>query len=356
MNRPVGFSSSLPTAVRSLQQRRQQQQSLEEVKQQLPPEQQAILEESPHIGQVFACGRDFIRLPQFTQDNRIIYSIESAPKTPYTRRTSEIKTVIHSGQRKLLVAEIEFLTRYAQPGDVVVYAGAAPGTHQRELQRMFPFLIFVLYDPEKFMVEPIDFDGDRGIGGREIYQEFFTDQTAESLAKRFRDYRVLFMSDIRRYEETLPDDEKERVIQEDMTAQLIWVSIINPVAFMLKLRPRYGPGLTTYFAGLIHPQPWAGITSSETRLHGTDRYSDQSFDNQDYENVLFYYNTITRTTYFDQIEGAPLTKSRCHCYDCAAELFILGQYLSRFGPDYVSDMGTTAEDISDYFGRLYAYD
>ncbi len=57
---------------------------------------------------------------------------EDAPRAPYRRRKDEVKSVIHWGQRKLLVAEIEFLTMYAgtrksdtpQP---VVYAGAAPG-------------------------------------------------------------------------------------------------------------------------------------------------------------------------------------------------------------------------------------
>lgn len=33
------------------------------------------------------------------------------------------------GQRKLVMMEICFLSRYASPGDLVVYAGAAPGIH-----------------------------------------------------------------------------------------------------------------------------------------------------------------------------------------------------------------------------------
>ena len=33
------------------------------------------------------------------------------------------------GQRKLIMMEISFLSRYSSPGDIVVYAGAAPGIH-----------------------------------------------------------------------------------------------------------------------------------------------------------------------------------------------------------------------------------
>ncbi len=49
------------------------------------------------------------------------------PTLPYRRRKGEEKTVVHWGQRKLLLSEIEFLTLYGQEGHPVVYAGAAPG-------------------------------------------------------------------------------------------------------------------------------------------------------------------------------------------------------------------------------------
>jgi hypothetical protein len=55
-----------------------------------------------------------------------------------------------SGQRKLLLSEIEFLTLFARPGDVVVYAGAAPGYHIPYLLDLFPFIKMVLVDPRQF--------------------------------------------------------------------------------------------------------------------------------------------------------------------------------------------------------------
>jgi hypothetical protein len=41
----------------------------------------------------------------------------------YRRRKGELKTVIHWGQRKLLLSEIEFLTNCGDQSSLVVYAG-----------------------------------------------------------------------------------------------------------------------------------------------------------------------------------------------------------------------------------------
>ena len=52
-----------------------------------------------------------------------------APRESYYSRRHELKSVVHWGQRKLLLSEIEFLTIFSAPGDVLVYAGAAPHLH-----------------------------------------------------------------------------------------------------------------------------------------------------------------------------------------------------------------------------------
>ncbi len=73
-----------------------------------------------------------------------------APRAPYRRREQELKTVVHWGQRKLFLGELEFLTAYSTPGATVLYAGAAPGTHLRFLMELFPTLHWVLVDPGNF--------------------------------------------------------------------------------------------------------------------------------------------------------------------------------------------------------------
>ena len=85
---------------------------------------------------------------------------EDMPCVPYRRRTGETKTVIHWGQRKLLMSEIEFLTEHASEvpkmlflsfyssdnnqSQWVIYAGAAPGTHINFLADMFPEVSLLL--------------------------------------------------------------------------------------------------------------------------------------------------------------------------------------------------------------------
>ena len=86
------------------------------------------------------------------------------------RRRGERKSTVHWGQRKLLLSEIEFLTRYSQDGMTVVYAGAAPGTHISYLSELFPSLRFVLVDPADFHCYPTD----RIV----VLEEFFTDEVS----------------------------------------------------------------------------------------------------------------------------------------------------------------------------------
>ena len=55
------------------------------------------------------------------------------------------------GQRKLLITEIDFLTRYYdyyRKGEkkYLLYVGASPGIHINYLIYMFPVLNYILYD------------------------------------------------------------------------------------------------------------------------------------------------------------------------------------------------------------------
>ena len=48
------------------------------------------------------------------------------------------ETVLHYGQRKLLISEIEFVVKHGVGRKIVVYVGAASGTHILILAQMFP--------------------------------------------------------------------------------------------------------------------------------------------------------------------------------------------------------------------------
>ena len=99
--------------------------------------------------------------------NRLL--LPDAPGQEYRQRQGESKTMIHWGQRKLLLSEIEFLTKFSVPGATVLYAGAAPGTHTLYLIELFPELKFVLVDPAPFSNKLKE--GPQCL----LRQEFFTD-------------------------------------------------------------------------------------------------------------------------------------------------------------------------------------
>ena len=93
-------------------------------------------------------------------------------KAYYERDWERKKGIRHWGQRKLFITELFFLTKYQNLGDVVIYAGAAPGNHIPFLTELFPQLKFILVDPNKFMISEND--------KIKIINEYFTDQMCEN--------------------------------------------------------------------------------------------------------------------------------------------------------------------------------
>lgn len=73
---------------------------------------------------------------------------------PYTEE--QIYTgALHIGQRKLILNEIQFLTRIpSNEQAVVVYAGSAPSNKGAYLAALFPNIRFILIDPAKFDIRP----------------------------------------------------------------------------------------------------------------------------------------------------------------------------------------------------------
>lgn len=91
----------------------------------------------------------------------------SSPRTPYCHIPHVIRSTNHWGQRKLLLSEIEFLSlfipqlraRVPPPKRIIViYAGAAPGTHIPYLFDLFDNksgdLQFALFDPAFWNIWP----------------------------------------------------------------------------------------------------------------------------------------------------------------------------------------------------------
>lgn len=234
---------------------------------------------------------------------------------PYRERHNQFKTNIHWGQRKLLLSCIQFLAKYHTLSSRVIYAGAAPGTNVLILAFMFPNLTFDLYDPKDF---------DKKLYGHSrinIYQQYFVDETAE----QYKSAGVLFWSDIRTG--SIHDEDFEDQVIENNNMQLRWHQIMKPAKAMYKFRLPYEAGKTKYMQGKIWLQVWAPETSTETRLIVSANPKMKIYDNKNYEQRLFFFNLITRQWgyYQHDVEYSVL----CCCFDCRAEVEILGEYYRR---------------------------
>ena len=248
---------------------------------------------------------------------------EYVPRRPYASEKTDFSSLVHWGQRKLLIAEIQFLLLHGHLADTVVYAGAAPGTHTAVLMRFFPNHRFYLYDPA-----PFNLDANENLVLR---QQMFTDEVAASWAPGANEFGkpVLFVCDIRSADfDLMGGEEFAKHVVKDMAAQKRWCELMQPAMASLKFRLPWDPGFTSYLAGDIYFQIWGPPRSIETRLF-TNCRAEQPYDNQQYDTQCYYYNTVVRLAMHNHgIEGVP---GMDNCGDCAGEAYVLAQYVERFG-------------------------
>ena len=277
---------------------------------------------NPHTAQVYLTspGYQFWETPAF----RRVLCVDSDPGREYQRRDGKMKSAIHWGQRKLLLSEIEFLTLIgdeALAGGTVVYAGAAPGTHVGCLSEMFPRVNFVLVDPAPFTVKPS--------AKIRLISDLFTDELAMELKDQYGQNNVYFVSDIRTAD---PDrdtpGESERKIKSDMEAQMRWHLMMESKRSMFKFRLPWDDESSEYLDGDVYLPVWGPQTTTECRLvtrAGQPRAM-RTYDHKKYESQMFYFNSLTRVSLYEHDVTAPGVD---HCYDCRAEVHILGEYTRK---------------------------
>lgn len=261
---------------------------------------------------------------------------------PYIHR--KFSKNIHNGQRKLLMNEVYFLTKYGDLAHNVVYAGAAGGHHIPFLSELFPNHNFFLWDPAPFAITTQD--------RIEINNDFFTDDVAKSYHDRFPgttvDDSVLFISDIRSGSNDMKFEEFEAEVHKNNLMQKHWLELMHPKKAMLKFRVPYNfkceagvfgnenpctSELYEYLDGEVDIQPWAPPFSGETRLitdGGTKKY-------ENYENKMHYINTIVRpfAKYKFQLNpaDAKTVPDISNSFDCAYEIYIWNLYAEKFKND-----------------------
>jgi nicotinamide riboside kinase len=225
---------------------------------------------------------------------KLIYKYSQLKKRLDWEEHSEEFNIIHDGQLKCFLSELQFLINYLDKKYLVVYVGAAAGYHISYLASLFPDFKFHLYDGGKFGIQE-----DSQI---KIFNKNFTDEDAKKYADMNISSNILFMSDIRNLDIGIAKKEKDeekrmkdliQVVDQDMIWQQNWVKTIQPRAALLKFKLSYEKGKTEYFDGTIYLQVFAPA-SNEARLHVTEYNKTKIYDNKEYDEKLAYYNYYLR--------------------------------------------------------------
>lgn len=288
-----------------------------------------------------------------------ILDINKAPKEKYDENYKIRNT--HIGQRKLLMSEIQvintFYDEFKGVDPIILYIGAAPGTHLVLLHEMFPKVKFILYDGAKF-----DIILKKYKHAFELHTQFVDNRLISKLKhSRFNNKdidRLILISDIRMANKDR--DKFEIAVNKDMLLQQEWVKILKPAFSLLKFRLPYyysSNNKYKYLKGDIYYQVWEPKKSTETRLlvrkADIDRY--KRYDIKKYEDANFYHNKYERAYCYDikeideDIRPYIYTENKyCPCYDCIGELKILHKYCKLMNKnlgDIISDVNKICKNI-----------
>jgi hypothetical protein len=284
------------------------------------------------------------------------------PLLPYRSGAYSFRVADHKGQRKLLMSEVDFLTRNVGKDSItVVYPGSAPGEHIPLLATLFPKIEFHLYDPAPFRIRSNHLWP--SVAGRiQLCGQMFGEKEARRYAGWGATVKVLFISDIRSGSPFQEEFESE--VWANMEAQKKWYEIIRPKAALLKFRLPYTDGkstvMTKYLAGSVRHQPWAPLTSTEGRLEVTVG-SLAEYDSTAYEKQCFHRNLLRDWWAFDHGLPLNLVPGLDRCFDCALEVAIWRDYVRKY-PDasfkteneHVASLMLAASEISGY--KAYSLD
>ncbi|KAG8345628.1 hypothetical protein TRVL_03534 [Trypanosoma vivax] len=267
---------------------------------------------------------------------------------------------LHYGQRKLLLSEIEFLSAYheadsSESPPLVVYAGAANGSHLPFIFRLFPGVRFVLIDPAPFCAQVRDIAQCSDGPIVELVEGYCTDELCRRLAhSHSSSYKILLISDIRSgVPAKLSNKENTAMIMRDNKMQQSWCWSLGAEAALLKFHPPYPrcndpdsahydasddtPNSVEYLDGERLFGVWAPKSSSEVRLCVRGPFSEdveprlRHYDCVVHEEQCYYYNTDGR-----------------YARDCKAEREILNRYLELFPGVFSGDVVALSSAISEF--------
>lgn len=301
-------------------------------------------------------------------------------KTGYTSYNNyETKPLnCHDGQRKLLYSEIEFYSLLKEKYDLnnilVVYAGAAEGTHEPVIFDLFPELEFYLCDPNPFNIPYYN----------KAYLEntYYEDNTFDKIKERNKKNKnIVFVSDIR-------GGTNQNEVHQNMLEQQFWVIQSNCIAYMLKMRLPFPKTLLNidekykqkilqydieiddtydknntdstkylYLQGQIYYQIWSQNRSPETRLiHIKDNINEKFkliiHNTKIYDMKNYYYNKVLRNNTY-KYKKSNLLQNYIYGYDesyeCVCEYYICEKYLNT---DNYKKIIKCVYDINNHLEKL----
>lgn len=259
----------------------------------------------------------------------------------------------HHGQLKLFFSEMFFLTKCSQPGDTVLYVGAAEGYHTNKLVELFPELQYDLWDPRRFETLPA-----RNV---KINRRFFTDDVAR---KYKNGNKLLFMCDMRNldianFKKKEQGDIADNIVSGDMMLQAKWAKIMRPRHAFLKLRfPYYdyecNKAIFKYLKGDVYLQPFSPW-STEMRLLTSDYSTYIDYDAVKIDEVLAYFNSHLRINYRSTYWAEIMKKYKVkNIWDTIYSLAICEYYLrTKNKPSDDEDVMKLFLDIVEYHGKRY---
>lgn len=255
---------------------------------------------------------------------KFTYKLKDVPYVmEYGTTYPKPKSVIHWGQLKLFLTTLQFLIKYIGKSDPlinIIYAGSAPGSNIALLADMFPNTRWYLIDPAPFIPEL-----HKHKQMIEIKNEFFTENLAKYYYNLFKNRdklsKLYFISDIR----LSPDDES---VIKDNNINIVWHNIIQPDYSFLKFRCPYDGEFYDYYKGDVYIQPYAPVSSTESRLVLKKELEKEKYNINEYQGKFLYFNRIIRPAYHKQT--IKQNKEFDHCYDCTFFSKIISEYFDKF--------------------------
>lgn len=275
------------------------------------------------------------------------------PKLKYEDRRQRPTTSMHLGQIKLFICTLHFLLDNIDRDKEVhlLYPGSACGINIYLLSKFFPNIFWYVIDPLPFYEKLYKSE-------KVLYMsnKYFNEEDAKYFKDKLKNKYTVFISDVRLADVYDLREIREIRVNNDQIKQYKWCKIFNADISFLKFRiPRLDQKEYKYFEGELFLQPFASITSTETRLVVKKNAKDKVYSLNDYEDKLYYHNRILRVANYSKTIKEKV-KYFDGCFDCSYFIFALKQYINKYNSNLIlNEIITKVFDELDNFDRFKIY-